>query len=198
MKDLYITNSITQEMMDTIVKEIHLYNNESKESLKTTLDDVLFAYPDMDEDDAIEELESIIDFATEPIKIHISSYGGEVYGAMAIIGAMQQSELPVETYAYGLVASAALFIFANGDNRHVSSMARLMYHSISYGLESNTSQQIRFQVEDSDILQQMVEDNIAENSEIPVQMLKDSVAYSKDLYFGAQDALEYKLAEHIF
>lgn len=200
MKDLYITNNITQEMMDIIIKEIHLYNNESKESLKLTVDDVLLSFPDveMNEEEAEIELEQIKAEAMEPIRLHISSYGGEVYGAMAMVGAMQQSELPVETYAYGLVASAALLIFVNGDNRHVSSMARLMYHSMSYGVEMNTSEQIRMQVKDSDVLQQMIEDNMIENTELPMEMLKDTIAYSKDLYLSAQEAIEYKVAEHMF
>lgn len=200
MKDLYITNNITQEMMDSIIGEIHLYNNESKEALKTTIEDVHFANPEikMTDEEALEQLEEIIDFATKPIRLHISSYGGEVYGAMAIVGAMQQSELPVETYAYGLVASAALLIFINGDNRHVSSMARLMYHSMSYGVETTTSEQIRMQVKDSDVLQQMIEDNMIENTEVPIEMLKDTIAYSKDLYLSAQEAIEYKVAEHMF
>ena len=198
MKDLYITNNITQEMMDIIIKEIHLYNAESKESLEATVDDVLVAYPEMNNEEAERELAKIKADAILPIRLHISSYGGEVYGAMAMVGAMKQSELPVETYAYGLVASAALLIFVNGDNRNVSSMARLMYHSMSYGVETNTSEQIRMQVKDSDVLQQMIEDNMIECTNIPKKLLQDVIDYSKDFYFNAQEALDYGVAEHIF
>ena len=198
MKDIYITSEIDEELADEIIKRIHAINNETKAIIDMTVEDIMNSYEDMDREEAELELALMIDSAVQPIKIHIFSPGGEVHSAFAIIGAMRQSELPIETYAYGLVASSAFIIFLNGSNRHVSNLARLMYHDISYGLDHATSRQNEYQMEESKVLQKMFHDITIENSSIPEEMLNESVYRIKDLYFNAEEAIRYKMAEHTF
>lgn len=79
----------------------------------------------------IDELQS----SKGPMKIFISSPGGNIYDGLAIYDAIReysQFNGPVTTIAYGLVASMAFILFLAGDKRIGSANVTLMNHK-GYG-----------------------------------------------------------------
>jgi len=66
----------------------------------------------------------------EPIQIYISSAGGSVFAAMAIVDMMAAVSPPVHTAVFGHAESAAAIILGAGERGHrcVSPHSRVMIH----------------------------------------------------------------------
>lgn len=66
------------------------------------------------------------------VTIRISSPGGSVYDALAIVGRMSSSSCPIITEGFGQVMSAATLILAAGKKRRMSRYCMFMHHKSSY------------------------------------------------------------------
>ncbi len=65
----------------------------------------------------------------DKIVVSINSPGGNVFDAFAIYNALRRANLPIETRADGVAASAASLIFMAGDERVMPDNAMLMIHN---------------------------------------------------------------------
>lgn len=77
---------------------------------------------------ALDELERLPDL---PVRIEISSYGGEVYSMFGIVDRIRSSPCHIITRAFGKCMSAATFILAAGDERIMGASAWWMTHQVS-------------------------------------------------------------------
>ena len=66
-----------------------------------------------------------------PIKIYISTYGGDVYEAFALYDAIVMSKCPVEAYCTGKVMSAGTIILCAADKRYATQLTTFMFHTVS-------------------------------------------------------------------
>lgn len=66
-----------------------------------------------------------------PIKLHINSFGGDVYAALSLYSVMQKSKTKVYTIANGAVMSAALIIYLAGKKRFAYPYSSFMYHELT-------------------------------------------------------------------
>lgn len=73
----------------------------------------------------------------KPITIRISSIGGDVNEALAIVGRIRRSPCKIITEGYGLVASCATLIFAAGDEKLFSKYGWFMHHLASFNFNSS-------------------------------------------------------------
>lgn len=80
-------------------------------------------------DTAMTTLESM---NRKTITIKISSYGGDIYTALGIIGRMSESKCILHTKGYGKIMSASTAILAAGNKRSISKLAHFMHHEMSY------------------------------------------------------------------
>lgn len=76
----------------------------------------------------VDELKQLGD--VDRINVHIDSYGGSVSEGWAIYNALRQHPAKVATYADGFVASAALFPFLAGDERHANTLSAFYLHQV--------------------------------------------------------------------
>lgn len=76
---------------------------------------------------------NIKDYIREPIKIYISSCGGELNSAWGLIDIITTSKTPIHTYCIGYAQSAAFMIFLAGRERFVYKHSCLLYHQLSGG-----------------------------------------------------------------
>lgn len=81
---------------------------------------------------AFDELERGEDPA--PIRIEISSYGGNVYDMLGIVGRIRTSPCHIITRGFGKIMSSATFILASGDERYLDENSWLMIHEMSDAL----------------------------------------------------------------
>jgi ATP-dependent protease ClpP protease subunit len=67
----------------------------------------------------------------KPIYLHINSYGGGVFAALAAIDFIEQSEIPVHTIIEGASASAATLMSVVGKKRYIRPHASMLVHQLS-------------------------------------------------------------------
>lgn len=72
-----------------------------------------------------------------PIKIYINSPGGNTLSANIFMDAIMTSETPVVGVAFGLVASAAYYIYLACDTRYAYKHSTILQHDGSIGLENS-------------------------------------------------------------
>lgn len=137
--------------------------------------------------------EALKEYRPEPIEIFINSGGGSVTDGFAIIGAMEMSDTPIITYALGLVASMALAIFVAGDVRIAHRYARLMYHSISYGMLGHITEHEQ-QMKECDLLQRQYNSLMYDRTKLTKEKLDSIRAMKHDYYFGAREAVKLGVA----
>lgn len=67
------------------------------------------------------------------LKIHINSYGGDLFTAIQFMRVLQESEAQIVTSVEGACMSAATMIFLQGHQFEVSSHSVFMFHNYSGG-----------------------------------------------------------------
>ena len=76
------------------------------------------------------------DVEPSPIYLHINSYGGSVFAALAIIDSIKdcQKKVPVHTVVEGCAASAATLIGCVGSKRYIKKHAHMLIHELRSGV----------------------------------------------------------------
>jgi ATP-dependent protease ClpP protease subunit len=74
------------------------------------------------------------------ISLDLCSYGGHVHEALAILGRMRASPVPVNVRVFGTCCSAATILLAGATGkRQISAFAEFMHHEASWGTWGRTS-----------------------------------------------------------
>jgi len=63
-----------------------------------------------------------------PLKIYINSNGGEIFGAIPLVDAIQKCKIPIHTYIEGIAASAASLIAMAGHKRFITTNSFMLIH----------------------------------------------------------------------
>jgi len=144
-------------------------------------------------DAGLTELESI---SKKTVTFRISSYGGGVYEALAIIGRMENSKCKIITEGYGPIMSAATAILAAGNERKLSRRSWFMHHEASYGIEgrhneikSYVRQAEREELEWAKLMQELT--GINSKSWI-------TAGKNIDKYFTPEECLQLNIVDKLF
>lgn len=84
------------------------------------------------------------------IKLHTS--GGCALSAFAIISAMRNSEIPIDTMGCGEISSAGFLIFVAGRNKIIMDNSFYMWHEVLYGMYGSLSEQKNYMNNTLDVL----------------------------------------------
>lgn len=85
------------------------------------------------------------------INVHIDSYGGSVKEGWGMYNALREHKAKIRTYADGFVASAALYPFLAGDERHASPVSAFYLHQVMVGA-SGYADDLRAAADDADLM----------------------------------------------
>ncbi len=77
--------------------------------------------------------------STKPVQVELSSEGGTVLDALAIVGRIVNAPCPIHVTVYGKCMSAAVLILACADKRSVSSEAWIMHHEDTLRVKGSTT-----------------------------------------------------------
>lgn len=144
-------------------------------------------------DAALTTLESL---GRKRVTLRISSYGGDVYSALGIIGRMRKSKCLIDTEGYGKIMSAATAVLAAGHKRSMSEFAEFMHHESSYAVEGRHSQ-IQHEVRQSQVLNEKWCRLMSDLTEIPKQFwLQRGVG--QDFYMTAEQCLKMNIVDEVF
>lgn len=141
--------------------------------------------------------ETLQSYEPLPIKIFISSNGGDVYTAWGLIDLIETSDTPIFTYCVGGAMSAAFDIFIAGHSRFITEHSILMCHQISSQLSYMTVKDIQEQNRWLQYLQRECDKFIQNHTTLSKEDIKDITRYKKDRYFTANDAIEFGMADRI-
>lgn len=136
---------------------------------------------------------------TDPIELFISSYGGEVYDALALYDVIQTLKCPVHTFAYGKCMSAAPLLLAAGEPGHrwVAAHTFFMHHDGADCIEGKTTS-LRADMKHLEILDKAWTDLFAQLSNKTFKWWDDRSKRSGDFYFSADEAIEWGIADAIW
>lgn len=135
-------------------------------------------------------------FKREPIKIYFNSFGGSVYDMWLLVDTIMASKTPVYTYCTGYAMSAAFIVFLSGHKRYISPHATLMYHQI-YCWRSGKYQDLVDDREQTDRLNEMIEDFVVERCALTKDDLLGIREKKKDTYFSAEEAKALKIVDSV-
>lgn len=132
----------------------------------------------------------------KPLKIFISSYGGDAYAGWGVVSAIENSDTPIYTYVESFAMSMALPIFLAGHKRFLGKYATLLYHELR-GQASGTRQEVKRLDKEYDRLQKLYDDYIIAHSSITQDVLDKHQELVNDWYIGFDDATKYKLYDDL-
>jgi ATP-dependent Clp protease protease subunit len=133
---------------------------------------------------------------TKPIRLYISSPGGQVYAGMAIYDTMQQIECPVSTVAVGFTASFGTVLLTAGTKgmRYALPNATIHMHQPLGGAQGQASD-IAIQANKILRLRQSLNEIISFHTGQPIERIEDDT--DRDIFLTAPEALEYGLVDKV-
>ena len=149
--------------------------------------------------DFIEKLNEFYrDDPKAPVLILIMSYGGDVDGLMAMIGAIETSPLPeIRTCGAGIAASCAAILLSCGTkgSRFVLPHTRILVHEI-WGWNIGSVSDQENDLDEMKRLNQEALGILAANSGVSIDELMNEVA-GMDRYFTAEGAVQFGMIDSI-
>jgi len=133
---------------------------------------------------------------TKPIRLYISSPGGQVYAGMAIYDTMQQIECPVSTVAVGFTASFGTVLLTAGTKgmRYALPNATIHMHQPLGGAQGQASD-IAIQANEILRLRQSLNEIISFHTGQPIEKIEDDT--DRDIFLTAPEALTYGLVDQV-
>lgn len=168
-RELFISNTITEETAVHIVTMINNYNT-------------------------IDELNQVKEEERLPIKIYINTDGGDLYAALSIVDAIKLSKTPIFTIVIGTAFSGGFFISMVGHKRFCYPNASFMFHEGGCVWEGDAHKFHSHEQHYKSLLERVkkiVMDNSNINEEYYNAIRKD------DNWWNAEEALKLKIIDNI-
>jgi ATP-dependent Clp protease protease subunit len=124
----------------------------------------------------------------DPIRITLSSYGGDVYSGLEIYDSIRESKAPIHIHAMGKIMSAGLLIFLAADSRSASKNTTFMAHSVSTGMEGKLKD-LEIDVIETKRLNDKILNILTERTKKP-KKLWYRLTLSHNMYFDYDKAVE--------
>tara|TARA_Y100000310_G_scaffold319061_1_gene373863 strand:- start:2356 stop:2940 length:585 start_codon:yes stop_codon:yes gene_type:complete len=142
-----------------------------------------------------------MDTETEkPIEIMISTPGGQASEMFAIYDMMRlhRATQTIETFAIGKVMSAGVLILAAGTpgHRKIGKHCRVMIHQCSAGSIGSVST-LRTEMKEIDKLQEQYFQALVSETNLKYTQLKRLLSKNQNVYFSAEEAVDYGIADII-
>lgn len=150
-------------------------------------------YPTFSED---EEGFKVEDPYPDVINLFITSGGGDMAGAFALINVIRGSRIPIRTIALGEASSAALCVLMSGHQRVVTPYASLMSHQFLSGAEGSFDDLDNMATAFREFHKKMLQLYV-ECTGLDAKLIKKKLLTSIDHHFGPEKALEYNMADAI-
>lgn len=128
----------------------------------------------------------------------ISSNGGDVFAAFALIDVMRGSSIPVHTVGLGIVASAGLLTFIAGEKGHriITPNTSILSHQWSAGMSGKEHELIATQKQ-YDLITDRFHAHYKKYTGLSKKIIETKLLPAHDVWLSAEEAIEYKLADKI-
>lgn len=134
----------------------------------------------------------------ENLTLIITSYGGDLFSAFALIDVMRGSQIPIHTIGLGVIASAGLMTFIAGEpgQRIITPNTSILSHQWSagtYGKEHElvaTSRQF-------DLTTQRMIAHYKKCTKLSEKVIREKLLPPQDIWLSAEEAKEYNLVDKV-
>lgn len=158
---------------------------------------------DFDEED-LTEFEEELDLAHQTkqpvIPIVIDSFGGNSYGMLGMIAAIESCKLPVATIitSKAMSAGSVLFCFGTENYRFMHPDAQMMIHDVG-GCTSGSVEDIKVDAKHLDYLNNLVYKKVSQHLGHDADYLTNLLERQKnsDWFLSAKDAKKHNIANHL-
>lgn len=131
----------------------------------------------------------------DAIVVCMSSCGGDIYAGMSISETMKFVNVPVFTYAIGLVGSMAVNVFLEGKKRFASTTASFMIHGSSVEYSGNL-ETIESTLNYEKYFDNYLNERIVATTRFTREELDKLLAKKIDVYFTPDKIVEYGFINH--
>jgi ATP-dependent Clp protease protease subunit len=140
-------------------------------------------------------------FSEEPpelLNLIITSPGGDLNAAFALIDAMKGSAIPIRTIGLGSLMSAAFMIFVSGERggRTLAKNTSIMCHQFSTSYEGK-EHDIKASERETRFVKQKMLDIIKNSTEMDERTIKRKLLPPSDVWLSAQECVDLGVADII-
>jgi ATP-dependent protease ClpP protease subunit len=132
--------------------------------------------------------------APQPIYLHLTTNGGEIHAAFAVVDTIQQLSVPVYTVVDGFVASAGTLISLAGEKRFISRNAYMLLHELRSGIWGKMSS-IEEEVENLKKIMAHITNYYMDKTNMPRKTLDRLL--SKDVIWNADECVKKGVADSV-
>lgn len=136
------------------------------------------------------------EFKREDIKLFINSCGGSVTDMFGMIDLIESSKTPINTYAIGNIASAAVPLFTSGKKRYIYKNTEVMIHTCSGGIRGRVQDMSEY-IENVETTQKMIDEYFLAKTKISKERLTEVKEKKLDWYLYAEEAVKLGVADEI-
>jgi len=134
----------------------------------------------------------------EALTLIITSYGGDLFSAFALIDVMRGSAIPVHTIGLGIIASAGLMTFIAGEkgNRIITPNTSILSHQWSSGMFGKAHELMASQKQ-FDLTTKRMISHYKKCTGLTDKQIRDKLLPAQDVWLSAEEAKEYHLADQV-
>lgn len=171
---------------------IYIKGDITVESCSDAIEQILgINYPEFEADEEGFQVEVE---KPDVINLMITSVGGDMSAAFALINVMRGSRIPIRTIALGEASSAGLCILMAGHQRVATPYASLMSHAFSSGAEGSYHDLINAAEAFKTYHEKMLAFYV-ECTGLDVKFIKEFLLAERDHYFSPDNALSYNMVD---
>lgn len=128
----------------------------------------------------------------------ISSEGGSVNDAFALIDIMHGSTIPIRTVGFGVVASAGLMIFLAGKvgSRTLTPNTSILSHQFSWFNEGK-AHELYAAVKEFDLTQQRMIRHYEQTTGMSADSIREKLLPPQDVWLSAHEALDLRICDKV-
>lgn len=142
--------------------------------------------------------ENTIKEDNKELTLYISSEGGDLNCAFAIVDIMRQSNYPIRTIGIGSIISAGFLIFACGatGKRIISRNTSIMIHQYSAGFIGK-QHDLEAQFKELNLTKDRLVTTLKEVTGLKEDVIKNKLMPPTDVWMTPEELLKYKIADII-
>ena len=143
----------------------------------------------------IKTISASLNIEPEPIYLHLTTNGGEIYSALSIIDCIKSLTIPLYTVIDGFVASAGTLISISGEKRYMTKNSYMLIHQLRSGYWGKMSE-IEDEFSNLKKLMKHITNIYLKHSKIEKEELKEIL--KKDITWNLKECIKYGIIDEKF
>lgn len=166
---------------------------------------IFYIFGPVDENSASDFIENIVNAELNEkstIEIIINTDGGDITETFAILDVLnylKRHGVTISTIGLGKVMSAGLILLAAGTEgrRYIGQNARLMFHETWSEHAGGPYNEVKTEFKETKFTQEKYLETLSNITKKEISFYKKYLNKKSNYYFGAEQAIEWGLADHI-